>query len=156
MVSRTQRRHSECAVPNCTEPAECGRYCYRHYNQWIYRRDKGLPAGDLSDGWPCPICGERLRQLSNHMARHHGITLSAWYREHNVLCRWPDCDRIAVSRGLCKKHSKVEWMERKERENDRIEGGLQGREGALRHQPADARDPSASQGPDREAMGEAG
>ncbi|OZG68248.1 hypothetical protein BEUL_1261 [Bifidobacterium eulemuris] len=92
-----------CAVSGCIRPRECGDYCNRHYGQSMYR----VP-GDVPDGWPCPICGERLGNLSNHMRHHHGIAPSAWYAKHNVTCRERGCDRPVKSRGLCEAHAKLE------------------------------------------------
>lgn len=48
------------------------------------------------------------------MKRHHGIALSEWYRQNDVSCRWPDCDCMAVKRGLCSRHYKLELKERHE------------------------------------------
>jgi len=102
MVSQKPRR--KCAVPNCQMIAQCGDYCFRHYNQWIYRRKKDLAPGDSPDGWPCPICGEKLGNLAAHMSKHHGISLREYYRQHNVRCSIPDCDRLAEMRGMCRMH----------------------------------------------------
>ena len=108
MITRNRKPRGKCAVPNCQMVAQCGKYCHRHYNQWIYRRKEKLKPGDCPNGWPCPVCGEKLASLSIHMSKHHGIGLVEFYREHDIRCNVPGCDRLAVVRGKCKKHRALE------------------------------------------------
>ena len=102
----------KCSIQGCHATAAIKGMCGRHYNRWIYRRMKDLPAGDCPDGWPCPICGERLGNLATHMSKHHGIGLKEYYRRHNVRCSVPGCERLAEVRGMCRMHRRQEREDR--------------------------------------------
>lgn len=89
-----------CAYPNCSQTAQCSGFCNRHYNRRFFRGN----SWPTTDGLPCPICGENIRNLGGHMKFHHHVTLREWNEEHGVTCSAEDCDDPVLSKGLCAKH----------------------------------------------------